>query len=260
MNCTVSTVCGRPSSSTSNSSLLRSSIGSSSRPVTETSTRTSSTLARNVGCCGAGCSAGGGCCGDAGCCGGADCCAPDNPPAAHTTSTAARRARDRNGGGKRRELQIGTGYYLRQARQVDCTSRRCAAQSHRHSRRLSPRRPAARLCGASARIHRAPVILGSIVSSSWEKRPRILCRGSILRRCGHAARLSCSDESRCAHHKPTLPRTESISLLGLNPTPCRNTVSTLRMSPIVADGSPLSTTRSACLPFAIEPMRASRPR
>jgi len=63
-----------------------------------------------------------------------------------------------------------------------------------------------------------------------------------------------------SHHTPTWPFTESISFCGSNPTPFRKTISTRRTSPIVFDGSPATTTRSACLPAAIEPIFASRPR
>src|SRR4029078_11253556 len=62
------------------------------------------------------------------------------------------------------------------------------------------------------------------------------------------------------HHSPTFPETEAISFAGSKPTPRLNTVSTLRTSAIVFDGSPSMTTRSACLPAAIDPTRASRPR
>ena len=51
-----------------------------------------------------------------------------------------------------------------------------------------------------------------------------------------------------------------MSFCESKPTPCRNTVSTLRRSPIARDGSPATTIRSACLPGAIVPMRLSRPR
>src|SRR5262245_45435385 len=62
------------------------------------------------------------------------------------------------------------------------------------------------------------------------------------------------------HHRPTLPVTDAINFAGSKPTPCLKTVSTLRTSAIVFDGSPATTTRSACLPAAIDPTLASRPR
>src|SRR5262249_34021678 len=62
------------------------------------------------------------------------------------------------------------------------------------------------------------------------------------------------------YQSPTFPLTEAISFAGSKPTPCLNTVSTLRTSAIVFDGSPSITTRSACLPTAIDPTFASRPR
>jgi hypothetical protein len=73
-------------------------------------------------------------------------------------------------------------------------------------------------------------------------------------------RLRASVSPCPCYQTPTWPRTESISFPGLKPTPCLKTVSTLRISLMFADGSPSRTTRSACLPFAIEPIRASRPR
>src|SRR5580765_4214930 len=67
--------------------------------------------------------------------------------------------------------------------------------------------------------------------------------------------------SRTDHYQtPTCPRTDSMSFAGSKPTPFLNTVSTRLISPIDAAGLPSSTTRSACLPVAIVPMRASRPR
>ena len=57
---------------------------------------------------------------------------------------------------------------------------------------------------------------------------------------------------RSTHHSPTFPVTDAISFAGSKPTPCLNTVSTLRTSAMVVDGSPSMTTRSACLPAAID--------
>src|SRR5215471_7313254 len=57
-------------------------------------------------------------------------------------------------------------------------------------------------------------------------------------------------ERKHGHHSPTFPETDSISFVGSKPTPCLNTVSILRTSEIVFDGSPSITTRSACLPIA----------
>src|SRR6202047_5575859 len=59
---------------------------------------------------------------------------------------------------------------------------------------------------------------------------------------------------------PTTPRTDSISLAESYPTPSLQTVSTFSMSSIFLDGSPLFTTRSACFPAAIVPMRSDSPR
>src|ERR1700722_16915518 len=59
---------------------------------------------------------------------------------------------------------------------------------------------------------------------------------------------------------PTTPRTDSISAAESYPTPSLKTVSTFSMSSIFFDGSPLITTRSACLPAAIVPMRSDSPR
>src|SRR5258707_12016355 len=65
---------------------------------------------------------------------------------------------------------------------------------------------------------------------------------------------------RCHYHNPTFPLTEAISFAGSKPTPCLNTVSTLRTSAMVFEGSPSMTTRSSCLPPAIDPTRAVLPR
>src|SRR5579859_5248996 len=56
---------------------------------------------------------------------------------------------------------------------------------------------------------------------------------------------------------PTSPRTDSISFAESYPVPSLKTVSTFSMSSIFFDGSPLMTTKSACLPGAIVPIRSS---
>src|SRR5438132_2111029 len=66
--------------------------------------------------------------------------------------------------------------------------------------------------------------------------------------------------TRDCHHKPTRPRTDSTSFCGSYPMPCLNTVSTFLTAETSRDGSPSTTTRSACLLAAIVPTRASRPR
>src|SRR5271163_4495724 len=50
---------------------------------------------------------------------------------------------------------------------------------------------------------------------------------------------------------PTWPRTLSISFLESKPTPALNTISTFSISSMFLEGSPLISTRSACLPAAI---------
>src|SRR5678815_557931 len=57
-----------------------------------------------------------------------------------------------------------------------------------------------------------------------------------------------------AYQRPTRPVTDAINFAGSKPTPFLKTVSTLRMSAIVVDGSPATITRSACFPTAIVPM------
>src|SRR5690349_15523769 len=59
---------------------------------------------------------------------------------------------------------------------------------------------------------------------------------------------------------PTIPRTDSINFPESYPTPSLNTVSTFSISSILFDGSPLITTRSACLPAAIVPIRSNSPK
>ncbi len=62
------------------------------------------------------------------------------------------------------------------------------------------------------------------------------------------------------YHSPAFPFTEAMSFAGSYPTPCLKTVSTFSMSLGVVVGSPPITTRSACFPAAIDPIRLSRPR
>src|SRR3974390_3574606 len=69
-----------------------------------------------------------------------------------------------------------------------------------------------------------------------------------------------NSQSARPYRLPTIPRTDSISFAESYPTPSLNTVSTFSMSSIFFDGSPLTTTRSACLPAAMVPMRSNSPR
>src|ERR1043166_2148699 len=59
---------------------------------------------------------------------------------------------------------------------------------------------------------------------------------------------------------PTRPWTDWINFSESYPTPSLKTISTFSMSLIVVAGLPFTTIRSACLPGAIDPMRASSPR
>src|SRR6188472_708359 len=77
MNCAVSTFCGTPSSVTRKLEASRVAIASSLRPVTETSTRTTLTPARNVGCWGS--------------VPASRCCAPGVARATTTSATARRK-------------------------------------------------------------------------------------------------------------------------------------------------------------------------
>src|SRR5205807_17641 len=58
------------------------------------------------------------------------------------------------------------------------------------------------------------------------------------------------------HRMPTRPRTDSMSLGESNPMPSLKTSSTFSMSLMFLDGSPFTTTMSACLPASRVPMRA----
>lgn len=63
-----------------------------------------------------------------------------------------------------------------------------------------------------------------------------------------------------AQYCPYRPLTESNSFRESYPIPSLKTISTLSMSEICFDGSPLITTRSAFFPAATEPISLSLPR
>jgi len=94
----------------------------------------------------------------------------------------------------------------------------------------------------------------SAVYQFWYERPRRVIPTTARRRSRSVP------ASRDDQNSPTFPRTDAINLAGSYPTPCLNTSSTFRMSETFADGSPSITTRSACMPAAIEPTVLSRPR